>query len=114
MAYAQETVIGNRRIDLSMKNAQYDSRDIKKTCEKKLKIIFTDAKEYNGWYWLDGVKVLRITVPKGRKFVPPGTYANMARQLKLKTGEFDQLLDCPLKKEPYDKLIRPQIVITNR
>ena len=91
-----------------MKNAQYNSKDIKKVCETKLKIRFADAGEYNGWYWLDGNKVLRITVPKGRKFVPPGTYASMARQLKLKIAQFDQLLDCPLKKAEFDKLIRPQ------
>ena len=88
-----------------MKNAQYNSRDIKKTCETKLEIVFRDAGEYNGWYWLNGKKVARITVPKGRKFVPVGTYANMARQLKLQASEFDLLLDCPLNKAAYDQKI---------
>lgn len=88
-----------------MKNAQYNSKDVKDTCETKLKIQFRDGKEYNGWYELNGKKMCRITVPKGRKFLPTGTYKAMARQLKLTVKQFDDFLDCPLTRQLYDQII---------
>ena len=89
-----------------MKNDRFDASDVKRVCERKLKIEFNSTKEYNGWYWLDGKKVVRITVPKGRKFLPPGTYSSMARQMRLSTAQFDNLLECPLSKADYDATLR--------
>ena len=85
-----------------MKNANYDSSDVKKVCEKKLQIDFRGTKEYNGWFLLaDGRRAVRITVPMGRKFLPPKTYKSMAQQLKLSIPDFDALLDCPLTRQRY-------------
>ena len=93
-----------------MKNATYGSNDVKRVCEKKLNINFRDGKEYNGWFVLkDGKKAKRITVPKGRKFLPGGTYKSMATQLGLTIPDFDSLLDCPLTKEEYLKKLAAQI-----
>lgn len=91
-----------------MKNAQYDTYDVKGICETKLRIEFRDGKEWNGWFQMDGKKFCRVTVPKGRKFIPPGTYKSMARQLNLTTGQFDALLDCPLTLEKYQEIIKNQ------
>ena len=92
-----------------MKNAQYDTHDVKRTCERKLAITFrTTGKEYNGWFLLDGRKAVRITVAKGRKFIPPKTYGQMARQLKLPVRDFDKLLDCPIKRQHYEHILREQ------
>ena len=88
-----------------MKNAQFNSRDVKKIGEDKLGIEFRNAKEYNGWFKLNGKKAKRLTVPKGRKNLPQGTYKSMARQLGLNVSEFDSLLECPLSREGYEKLI---------
>ena len=88
-----------------MDNTSYNTSDVKKVCETKLQIEFRDAKEYNGWYLLDGKKVCRITVSKGKKFIPPKTYKTMAGQLKLAVKEFDQMLACPLSKANYDLLL---------
>jgi hypothetical protein len=52
--------------------------------------------------WL---KTKRITIPKGRKTIPRGTYSSMARQLGLSVSEFDQLLECPLTKAKYEIII---------
>ncbi len=93
-----------------MKNAQYDTRNVKHTCENKLGIAFrTGGKEYNGWFLLDGRKTARITVAKGKKFIPPKTYGQMARQLKLQVRDFDGLLDCPITREHYERILRTHL-----
>ncbi len=85
-----------------MRNANYDTSDVKRVCENKLQITFRDGKEFNGWYLLaDGRKAVRITVPKGRKELPPKTYKSMAMQLRLTVSDFDALLECPLTREGY-------------
>jgi hypothetical protein len=61
-----------------MKNSQYNSHDIKTRYENKLKIEFRHTKEYNGWYYCNGKKTNRITVPRGKKFIPPKTYKSIA------------------------------------
>ena len=90
-----------------MKNASYDTHDVKKCCEGKLGIVFRDGKEFNGWAQIGEKKVARITVPKGRKSIPPGTYKSMAEQLRLTIQQFDQLLDCSIWKEEFDKILTP-------
>jgi hypothetical protein len=91
-----------------MKNTSFNTHDIKKRCEKKLNIEFPKkkSKEFNGWYRLDNKKTARITIPKGRKFVPHKTYKSMATQLKLNVAQFDDLLECPLDQEGYEKILR--------
>lgn len=89
-----------------MKNAQYNTKDVKDRCETKLGIEFRDGKEFNGWYTLNGKKYSRITVPKGKKHIPMGTYKSMARQLNLTVSQFDEFLDCPLTKDRYNYIIQ--------
>ena len=93
-----------------MKNSKFDSHNVKACCENKLRIDFRKkSKEFNGWFFLNGKKVARITVPKGRKFLPPKTYKSMANQLKLSTPEFDDLLECPLDKKQYELILTKKI-----
>lgn len=89
-----------------MKNAKFGADDVKRCCENKLGIVFRSAKEFNGWVVLDGRKAARVTVPKGRKDLTPGTYRCMARQLRLGVQEFDDLLECPLDGGTYAALLR--------
>ena len=88
-----------------MDNAKYRTQDILHRCKRKLGIEFRGGKELNGWFYLNGEKKARVTVPKGRKHVPRGTYAQMARQLHLTVPEFDALLACPLSRPEYEKLL---------
>ena len=88
-----------------MKNSKFNVSDIKKIGEKKLHIEFRKGKEFNGWFKLNGKKAKRLTVPKGRKGIPPKTYKTMAKQLGLDVSEFDDLLECPLTKEKYEEII---------
>ncbi len=97
-----------------MKNAQFDTNDIKKCCENrnKLGIEFRKSgKEYNGWFKKEGKKICRITLPKGRKDVGKGLYRSIARQLKLAVDDFDDLLECPLDRVGYEKLLKDQDII---
>ena len=84
-----------------MKNAAFDTSNVKNCCENKLGISFRGGKEYNGWVMINNKKFARITVPMGRKNIPPKTYKTMANQLKLNIEQFDDLLECPLQWEHY-------------
>jgi len=88
-----------------MQNTKYHTLDVKEVCGQKLGIQFKKGKEFNGWFWLNGKKKKRITIPKGRKPIPPKTYKSMAFQLGLNTKQFDDLLSCPLNKDDYEKII---------
>ena len=88
-----------------MKNSQFNSNDVKTCCENKLDIQFRDGGELNGWYLLEGKKVRRVTVLKGRKELKPKTYKSMASQLGLSVEQFDNLLDCSLGGQDYQSLI---------
>lgn len=88
-----------------MKNFKFNSNDVKKIVENKLDVDFREAKENNGWFKLNGKKKKRITIPKGRKSIPRKTYSSMATQLGISISEFDDLLECPLTREMYEKII---------
>lgn len=85
-----------------MKNNKFDTYHVEKCCENKLNMDYRSGKELNFKLNHKG-NFVRITVPKGRKNIPKGTYSSMARQLQLTVSEFDQLLECPLTKEEYLK-----------
>ena len=88
-----------------MRNNQYNTLDVKNICENKLEINFRGSKECNGWFLLNGKRAKRITVSKGRKPIPMGTYKSMARQLGLTVSQFDDLLLCPLDKAGYEEIL---------
>jgi hypothetical protein len=89
-----------------MKQSSFDTNDVRKCCERKLEITFRHGKELNGWFRLGGRKAARITVPKGRKNIPPKTYKSMADQLRLSVQEFDELLECTLMRAGYEVLLK--------
>lgn len=92
-----------------MKNICYNTHDVKKCCENKLFISFKPGKEFNGWVKLNSKKIARITIPKGRKFIPPKTYKTMAMQLKLTVTEFDDLLECINNYQEYISIVKDKI-----
>ena len=89
-----------------MKNTAFDTNDVKHCCENKLRVPFRGGKEFNGWVTINNKKFARITVPMGRKDIPPKTYKLMAKQLKLTTEQFDSLLECLLNWEQYFKIAK--------
>lgn len=89
-------------------NAKYSTHDVKHVCEAKLGINFRDGKEYNGWFEYAGKRLARITIPHGRKPIPPKTYKSMALQLKIDSNLFDRLLACPLSLDEYISIVAPE------
>lgn len=94
-----------------MKNAAFKSIDVIRACENKLDIKFRDGSEQNGWFKYKGKKISRITVPKGRKYLPPQTYKSMSRQLQLPINDFDDFLECTFGLDEYIKSLRDRGVI---
>lgn len=96
-----------------MKNNSYNTHEVKTICENKLSIDFPNRKspEFNGWFKHGNKKIARITIPKGRKSIPPKTYKSMSKQLKLNVEQFDDLLDCPLDLDMYLEILRDQGLI---
>lgn len=92
-----------------MDNNKYHTQRVKTVCENKLEINFRSGGEFNGWFYLNDKKIARITIPKGKKPIPPKTYKSMASQLKLEVEEFDFLLDCSLKLEDYINLMENRL-----
>ncbi len=74
---------------------------IKRACENKLGITFREGGEFNGWFVYNGIKIARVTIPKGRKEVPPGTLDSIADQLKITCEQLKYLEKCPFKLPHY-------------
>lgn len=93
-----------------MKNDSFDTRDVLRCCKTKLHIDFSRGSGRSphdvGWAVVDGKKVARITVSRGRKPIPPHIYRSMAGQLLLSVPDFDAFLDCTLGGEDYQTKIR--------
>jgi len=92
-----------------MKNPRFNTHEVKRVCETKLGMVFRSGAEFNGWFRLEGKKAARVTIPYGRKQIPPKTYKSMAKQLKLDVVEFDDLLACPLDLETYQKILKNRL-----
>ena len=82
-----------------------NTHHIKAVCEHKLAMEFRAGGHYVGWYFLHDVKTARLTVPMGRKEVPPKTLKSMAEQLKLTVDEFKDLIACPLTRADYEQIL---------
>jgi hypothetical protein len=52
------------------------------------------------------VRVTRVTVPRGRKPLPPKTARSIARQLLLEPEDFAALVSCTLSGADYVILLR--------
>ena len=97
-----------------MSREQSDTLDLRKQCEKKLRIDFREGKDPSGWFQFSGGDVCRVTIPGGRKPLKPGTFGSMARQLCISAAQLEQLLDCPLDLPGYITELRKRGVIQDR
>ncbi|GAB6036175.1 hypothetical protein JCM15519_07340 [Fundidesulfovibrio butyratiphilus] len=64
--------------------------------------------------YVGDVHVASVTIPKGKKGVPPKTYKSMATQLGLEVEEFDLFLKCSMKKDEYIKIVSKRTDEYNR
>jgi hypothetical protein len=87
----------------------FKKQDIAHAIIKKLRIKLKTGKERNGWYELDGEALFRVTIPNGDGFIPPGTVNEIIKEIRLDKQQFKDLVNCPLKAEGYEKIIRDKI-----
>jgi hypothetical protein len=84
----------------------YRPKEVTHALENKLEISFHTGKERNGWYMLDGRKVLRFTIPHEHGTWGKGTMHDIVRKSMLDKDEFRDLVSCPMTSGDYEALIR--------
>ena len=89
-----------------MGELNFTKQDISKTLIKKLKISLRSRKERIGWYIVNDKKILRVTIPHGRGFIPSGTLNSIRNQLQLDKEQFKNLILCPMKEKDYEEIMR--------
>lgn len=60
------------------------------------------------WYYVNGKKVLRVTLPNisgGSGSVSTGFIKHIQLNLRLDTRQFEDLVECPLTSEDYETII---------
>jgi hypothetical protein len=85
----------------------YDSREV----IRKLALEKTQARSHDEvyWYYLDGKKQLRVTMPNrhgSSKSLSTGFIKSIRDDLLLSTREFEDLVDCPLTAEKFEEIVR--------
>jgi|GEM_PF-1813886 len=91
------------------------ANDLYKGIVRKLSLEPTKSKrgrEPIYWYLLDGKKALRISMPNlhgGSGSITTGYLKQIRMALKLKTREFEELVDCVLKAEGFEAKIRDRL-----
>lgn len=60
------------------------------------------------YYTMDGLKTrIHTKTSHGKSFdISDHLLSRMAKQVKLKSGEFRDLIDCPLSREEYERILR--------
>ena len=92
---------------MSLLNLKYSQ--VTRALEQKLSLPFRSGGDRSGWYHLDGVPVLRVTIPKekgGRDSLAKGTANQIRNQLKLEARQFRDLAVCPMSGSDYEQIIR--------
>jgi hypothetical protein len=71
-------------------------RRLTRAVRQKTGAEFRSGSELNGWIYLDGVKLLRVTLPKVKGTdIDRGTARSIRDQLRLSDADFEGLYDCP-------------------
>lgn len=94
-----------------MGKLNYQPREITAALENKLSIRFREGKERVGWYYLEGKKAIRFTIPHIHKSWGPGTINDIARRSRLTKDEFGQLVDCPIDARSYEEIVRSRLIV---
>ena len=84
----------------------YRTHDVLKILETKLQMEIRSGKHNTCWYYLVGKKALRTTIPHGRQPFKSGTQRAVMRQLMLTPDQFEDLMQCPLTSEAYERIVR--------
>jgi len=92
----------------SLRNVKY--RDLITALERKVGLDFRQGKERNAKYELNGKVRLRVTAPKKHgSDILPGTAKAIRSQLALDTGQFLDLVNCPMTGADFEEIMRHKI-----
>lgn len=84
---------------------QLKKRDIEKVF-KKLELELRSTNHIYGWLVINGKKILRVHYSFGKGNIPAKVSDKIRGQLKLTQQNLRELIDCPLSKEDYLKIIQ--------
>jgi hypothetical protein len=66
----------------------------------------TDTHHEMYWFYAEGKKTsIRTRISRGKREYDDNLLGQMAKQVKLRRDEFDELIECPLTAEGYLKLL---------
>ncbi len=98
-----------------MKWKSITAKHLKKVV-KKLPLEQTQKKRRSPhpvyWYYLDGRKVLRVTLPNlhgGSGSISTGFLNQIKNSLRLNMREFEELVECPLTTEDFEAIVRGRL-----
>lgn len=98
---------------MKWRNFSYDDsrRIIKKLDLEKTK---AGSRDEVYWYFLDGKKQLRIIMPNqhgGSGSLSTGFIKSIMINLHLKSDQLQELVDCSLSADQYEKIIREKLML---
>jgi hypothetical protein len=86
------------------------TRDVERALVGKLG--FQKGEDHHHIYrlWLEGRLVARTYISHGGRELSPYHVSHMARQMHLKAGEFADVVNCPLSREDYHRILRERVL----
>ena len=87
----------------------YRARDVDRALVGKLGFEKHDTHHRVYRLWLDGKLVARTFISQGERELSPFLVDKMAKQMRLRPGEFADAVACPLGQDTYFQLIRQRI-----
>lgn len=89
-----------------MARLNFSPKDITAALESKLRVDFRNGKERNGWFILDGKKIIRFTIPHVHSTWGKGTVGDVRRKSRLDQQQFKDLVECPLSLTEFEEIQR--------
>jgi len=89
-----------------MSRTLFEKKKIYECLKNKLNINFVETYELKGWYYLEGKKLIRFKVPKGRGTISIGFQKEIENTSKLSKEDFELLIKCPMTGSDYEKKMK--------
>lgn len=87
----------------------FRARDVDRALVGKLGFEKHDTHHQVYRLWLDGQLAVRTFISHGERELSPYLADKMAKQMRLRPGEFADAVACPLSQEAYFQLIRQRL-----
>ena len=78
--------------------------------DNKLVLKLSGQTELSDWFWLDGQRQFKVTIPKGHSSeIDDVTMRKIANQLRLGAEELRNLYQCPMSGKEYATTVRSRL-----